>query len=273
MDADDTLDADKIALQVSALERDARDDIAYGDWTSRRMKPDEPRLDIRFNLSQIDDQVLRTLAGVWYPPHLYLLRRSAAQRLQDEAGWWPARTVATDVEYSALAALLGLRFRHVAGAHVHYNIWSDGQISGATPYPKRVAGLEDIFQRLQRFAEAGRAKVTLTRGHKVLLYQGWDVWRLPRNAIAVVKMAGRRFRLRDQRTGREIEARPREAAIVQAMQAKPRAMPTCHHALMLAQEVREVANDHVTIVQTLERFQREGLLERIEGRVEENAAS
>jgi glycosyltransferase involved in cell wall biosynthesis len=272
LDADDTLDRDKIALQVAALERDTRDDIAYGDWTSRRTKPGGPRLEDRINLSQLDDQVLRTLAGVWYPPHLYLLRRSAAQLLRDEAGWWPARGVATDVEYSALAALLALRFRHVAGAHVHYNIWSDAQVSSATPYPKRVAGLKDIFRRLQLFAESGRAKAALTPRHKVLLYQGWDIWRMPRDSVAVVKLAGRRFRLRHEPTGREIEARPREAAIAKAMQATSRALPTCHHALMLAQEVREVANDHVTIVQTLERFQREGLLERIAAPEEETAA-
>jgi glycosyltransferase involved in cell wall biosynthesis len=133
MDADDSLDKDKIALQVAALEAAPETDIAYGDWTICHIETARPNLERRHNLSQDDDQVLRALAGVWYPPHLYLLRRSAAQQLQDAQAWWPARTVATDVEYTALAALLGLRFRHVAGAHVSYNIWSRGQTSRELP--------------------------------------------------------------------------------------------------------------------------------------------
>ncbi len=179
MDADDTLDRDKIALQVAALAHHAGDDIAYGDWMGHRIQPNQVQADKLIELDQQDDQVLRTLSGKWYPPHLYLLRRAAAQRLQDEQAWWPARMVATDDEYSAMAALLGLRFRHVPGALVHYNIWSDSQLSRAASLATRVASLKAIYQRLQGLAESGRAAVALTRRHKALLYQGWDLWRMP----------------------------------------------------------------------------------------------
>jgi hypothetical protein len=99
-------------------------------------------------LSQVDDQLQRTLAGVWHPPRLYLLGRAASDRLRDENAWWPDRTVVTDVEYSALAALLGPRFLNVGGMQVRYHVWSEWQTSRATPYARSVASRQAIFQCL-----------------------------------------------------------------------------------------------------------------------------
>ena len=157
MDADDRLDPDKIALQIAALDTNPETN-RLGDWTSHWSEPSRPPRSRRHNLAQNDDQVRRTLAGMWYPPHLYLLRRKAAQALQDADGWWPGRPVGTDVEYSAVAALMGLRFRHVPGAHVHYNIWSNGQISEGTPYDLRVRTLGEIFNRLEQMVTAAKRR-------------------------------------------------------------------------------------------------------------------
>jgi hypothetical protein len=259
MDADDSLDPEKIALQVKALQQNSGDDIAYGDWTARWIKPAKPRAEQPRKLQQVDDQLLRTLAGIWYPPHLYLLRRSAAQQLQKVQGWWPARKVATDIEYSAIAALLGLRFRHVAGAHVYYNIWSTTQISGGTPYAERVAALAAIFLRLQQFAASDQTKAALTSRHRILLNQNWQVWSLPRNTAFLTELPDRRFRLRDAQTGNEVELQPWEAAIAMALMAAPRPLTSFHYALLLT-EAAKTTNDPVLIVQTIERLQREGFL-------------
>jgi glycosyltransferase involved in cell wall biosynthesis len=263
LDADDQLDPDKIALQVAALENDPRDAIAYGDWSAHRLVPGRPDMVERHTLRQVDDQTERTLAGIWYPPHSYLLRRTAADRLQQARGWWPDRSVATDVEYSALATLLGLRFRYVPGARVRYNIWSDGQTSNATPYGKRVASLRAIFGRLAEFVASGQAGIVLTARHNVLLHQGWDIWRMPPNSITVEKRSGRHFVARRRADGHRVELRPREAAIVRAMATGSPALVSLHHALALEPRVPEVTGDHVTIVRTIEMLQREGLLERI----------
>jgi hypothetical protein len=263
MDADDQLSPNKIALQVAALEQDLQVDIAYGDWSSRRTMPGKPDIVDHHKLSRIEDQVLRTLAGVWYPPHLYLLCRAAADRLQAVQAWWPDRTVATDVEYSALAALLGTRFHHVPGAHVSYNIWSDRQTSQGTPYPKRVASLEAIFIRLREFVEAGKAQVALSARHKVLLNQGWDLWRIPPRSVTVEKRGGRRFVARRGADGSTLELRPREAEIVKLMAQGTAAIVSMHHALMLEPRIPDLAGDHVTIVRTIEMLQREGFLERV----------
>ena len=173
IDSDDAMDRNKIALQVAAM-ADRNIDIAYGDWSSHRQEPGLPDKVERFGLRQVDDQALRTLGGVWYPPHLYLLRRDAADLLQAEQAWWPERVVATDAEYSAIAALLGLRFRHVPGAHVRYNIWSETQIGKRISRATRAANLRAIFERLRGLVEQGRARVPIGRRHRVLLDQSWD---------------------------------------------------------------------------------------------------
>lgn len=271
MDADDALDPDKIALQVAALEENQAYDIAYGDWTARRIEPGKPRSEQRHNLRQVADQMHRTLAGIWYPNHLYLLRRGAAQQLQDGQAWWPARYCATDVEYSAIAAILGLKFLHVPGAHATYNIWSSKQISGGTPYRDRAAALEAIFLRLRQFA-TDRTTIKLTQRHQTLLNQNWKIWRMPPNSAMLTKVAGRRFRLRHRQAGKEIELRPREAAVARALISRSVAMTSCHLALLMTETIPEVGDDPALVVEALQRLQADGFLVQIENEPRPNAA-
>lgn len=264
LDADDRLDPAKIALQVAALRTDPATDIAYGDWVAQRWTADRKTTRTVMTLSQDDDQILRTLSGVWYPPHLYLLRRQAAQRLQDLGAWRLDRPVATDVEYSAVAALAGLRFRHVPGAVAQYNIWSDSQISGATPYVRRVETLRDIYARLATFAASEACPARLTSRHNRLLRQGWDIWRIPPGSATLGRAAGRRIPLRLNGAGRTIDLRPREAAIARALIAETRPLCSSHQAEWLARILPETGGDHVAILDILERFQREGVLQPVD---------
>jgi hypothetical protein len=156
-----------------------------------------------------------------------------------------------------------LRFRHVPGALARYNIWSDGQTSNATAYPKRVASLRAIFERLRKFVEGGHAAAGFNARHKVLLYQDWDIWRMPPGSVTVEKLPGRRFAARRLRDGHQIELRPREAAIARVLSGGSPALVSMHHALALEARIPEVAGDHVTIVRTLELLRREGMLERV----------
>jgi hypothetical protein len=261
MDADDLLDADKIARQVAALEQRRDVDIAYCDWTERRVPADGgvPLL-YRHDLAQVDDQLLRTLATIWYPPHTYLIRRTATDRLQASQAWWPERRVTTDIEYSAMAAILGLRFLYVPGAHVHYNLWGTSQIGSGTPYPQRAAILRDVFVRLQREVEKRGPALPLSAQHKVLLAQSWDVWKF--GALAIAKLPGRRFRLEHRGTGKSIGLRPREAQILAALQGPTQPRTLCHLALAVARKAPELAKDHVAILTTLQRLAQAGFLER-----------
>ena len=206
------------------------------------------------------DQIHRTLCGIWYPPHLYLIRRAAADRLQEAQAWLPGRKVATDVEYSAMAALMGLRFLYVPGAHVTYNIWSNSQISGRTPYRERASSLVAIFARLRGLADAAPAGVSITQRHRTLLDQSWTVWTLPKGTASIVRVEGRRARLRHHATGRTLELRPREAVIANAMLLSRKALTGCHFGLMLSEMTPPVVDDPVLVVETIDKLSRAGFL-------------
>ncbi|MBI1199452.1 MAG: glycosyltransferase [Phenylobacterium sp.] len=259
-DADDELAPTKIALQAAAMQADPAIDIAYGDWVEARMAPGQPPRLLPHRLRQDDDQLARTLAGAWYPPHLYLIRRAAAERLQAAQAWFPGRPVATDVEYSAIAALMGMAFRHVPEAIVRYNLWSGSQIGSTIGYSRRVAVLEAIFTRLKGWS----GQVALSERHRVLLNQNWKVWRMAPDAVTLAKLPGRRFRLTRKADGRSRDLRPREAEVARMLLAAARPLTTCHYALMLAETVAALGGDHALAVQAMERLQAEGFMQEVD---------
>lgn len=262
MDADDELAPDKVARQVAAMLEEPSIDIAYGDWLEVRVTPGRADRSRAHVLKQVDDQISRTLATVWYPPHLYLLRRDAAERLQVAQAWRADRPVATDVEYSAVAALLGLSFRHIPGARVRYNVWSDSQMGSRIGYRARATELAAIFQQLKGLvAEQG---VRLSPNQAMFLNQGWDLWRMAPGSVEVSKLGARRFTLRRTDGGRPVETRSREAAAAPALMAASDFFTSCHLALVLTDTVRELGGDHAAAMQALQRLQQCGLMDRIE---------
>lgn len=265
LDADDIIGREKVALQVAALEADPGSAIAYGDWTVHHFEPLAGRRVIHHRLDQVSDQLLPCLSGIWRPPHLYLLRRAAADRLQGEQAWWPDRSVGTDVEYFALAALLGMRFVHVPGAEVIYNVWSETQMGTKIGYERRVSALGAIYGRLRTLAASEACAAPLSRRHRILLEQNWRIWRLPPRSVTLERLAGRRFQLRRlSGDARPIELRPREAAIARVLIDESEPLASAHRALRLAEIVPEARGDHPFIIETLERFQREGILECVD---------
>ncbi|HEV2363863.1 MAG TPA: glycosyltransferase family A protein [Caulobacteraceae bacterium] len=261
MDADDRLDPDKIDLQLQALRARPEFDIAYGDWTQITLRPPAAPLTKRHELRQVNDQVERVLSGVWYPLHVYLVRRAAAERLQEIEAWPPSRRLGTDAEYSALAALVGMKFLHVPGAHVVYNIWSAAQISSGTPYAERVEALGAIYARLRAFVEAGVAR-PVKPAHRRLLDQDWGVWRLNPDLTELTRLGPRLFRLRRPGDARAVELRPREAAVAAALMASGRAMAICHHALTVAAGEPDLVDAVPFVFDTIDRLRQAGFLER-----------
>jgi thioesterase domain-containing protein len=261
MDADDALGLQKIALQVDALERDQGAAIACCDWMLSRHLADGKRVDQVTPQRQVDDQILRTISGVWYPPHSYLVRRDAAARLQAERAWLPETKVGTDVEYSAIAALLGLRFRHVPEAKVQYNVWSSTQTSGAsTSYAVRVDALRKIWRRLGELALRPDVAPRITPNHRILLDLDWNVWSMPAGSIEIGTRSRQLHELRHVASGSVIEASQREATVATAMLAGGVNKAIIHHALLVATLAPSLSNDYCFIVATLERFRRAGVL-------------
>jgi glycosyltransferase involved in cell wall biosynthesis len=261
LDADDALGLQKLEHQVAALENDRSADIAYCDWMASRHRKDGQREDRVIQLRQVNDQILRTLDGTWYPPHSYLIRRDAADQLQAELAWLPETKVGTDVEYSAIAALLGMRFLHVPEARVQYNTWSTGQLSGAnTEYTTRVASLETIYRRLAEIARRKEITPRINKNHWTLLEQDWNVWTMPPESVTVRRRLLRRYEIRHVVSGRAIEARPEEATVAATMLALGHSRASAHYALLIAAKAPSLNNDVPFIVATINRFRREGLL-------------
>jgi glycosyltransferase involved in cell wall biosynthesis len=130
LDADDELTPNKIAMQVSALEKNRNYDIAYGDWDWCFWRNGECRTTLKFKSQQYDDYLTQLLVDNWRPPHTYLLRHQAATQLHELQAWHPQRNM--DREYFTLAALLGYRFLYVPDAGIRYNSWSSNQITKST---------------------------------------------------------------------------------------------------------------------------------------------
>ncbi len=260
LDADDELEPEKIARQVAALADAAGADIAHGDWVERRTEPGRPPWLREHPVRPAADQLTRILGGVWYPTHAHLLRRAAADRLAGMQAWWPDRRVATDVEYFAIAALLGMRFLYVPHARAIYNVWSSGQISSSTPYPVRLASLAAIYHRVADIAARPAARTSLNARQRRLLAQGWTIWHLPPESVALTQDGPRRLRLHRRDGGAMMSLGPREAHAVHVLMDAGLHRAISHHAVMLAEAVPDYAGDHVAIVALLERLAAAGFL-------------
>ena len=263
LDADDELDRHKIASQVAVLQANPAIDIAYGDWTTRIHRKVESLRERRRYLEPATDQIRRTLSLDWYPPNIFLLRRRAADLLAAEQAWWPGRTAATDIEYFALAALLGLRFVQVPEALVVYNHWSRQQISGSTSYPQQALVLNDIYARLGKLAERADVQCRLQTDHRKLLEQNWDLWALPRGSIEQRTKDGRRVTLRRRSTGKTLDVGPREAAVISLIESNDTARFLAHHASEVMARAPDLFDDQAEVVFLLDRFRHAGLFTQV----------
>lgn len=226
LDADDELTPNKIALQVSALERSRNYDIAYGDWDWCFYRQGQHLATLSFQSLQYDDYLLQALVDNWQPPHTYLLRRSAAQRLHEILAWHPQTQVSQDREYFTLAALLGDRFVHVPNAKVRYNNWSQTQKTQSITYINRVRSLKTMFQRFQHHA-AQLSESGLTAPHRFLLEQNWNLWSL--NNVSLMQYEQGLW-LANNSTGIKKPASLTEARIVSALRQLPGSCTLEDHA-------------------------------------------
>jgi glycosyltransferase involved in cell wall biosynthesis len=264
LDADDVLGPRKIERQLAAFADDPAADFVYCDFMVRRRLADGRVEDEFTELGPVDDQILRTLDGFWWPPHTYLIRRRAADRLQAERAWLDETKVGTDVEYSAIAALLGMRFLYVPAARVQYNMWSSAQLSGAnTKYAVRVRALEAIYRRLASFARRPDVLFRVKPHHLTLLEQSWDVVTMPPGSVTIRRRSSEVCELRHIASGCVVEAGPREAAVAATMQALNVRRASGHFARLIAARAPSLEHDIPFIVETIGRFRRKGMLETI----------
>ncbi len=208
LDADDELSPDKIARQVAALDAAPDRDVAYCDWDWRFFEDHEMREQLSFPARQHDDFLLTLLADNWSPPHAYLVRREAAERIQEAGGWRPEAQPADDRHYFTLAAVLGCRFLYVSGCRALYNNWSEGQVTKTVHDAERARSLENMFADLRAQAER-QPPSRLTAEHRRLLDQDRGLWRPARLRRLPGKGPG--VRVRNLETGAEARLEALEA--------------------------------------------------------------
>jgi hypothetical protein len=259
MDADDEIGPQKIEMQVAVLAKGG--DVAYGPWALRAFPGERLNANFPAAARPFDDQILRTLSGIWYPLVATLLRREAADRLQAEAAWWPGRGGSDDFEYWSIAALLGLEFRHVAGAGATYNRWSETQYSRTFSAVARGREARDILRRLQGIAARPEIAPRVKPRHQALLVQNCDLWTLPAGSVAIEKAGGRWFELVLRPSGKRIEVRPRDAAIVRALTQFRAVDLQRYFVKTLCQGVAELADQHPLVAETVDRLCRDGVLQ------------
>lgn len=210
LDADDQLSPDKVMRQVVALEENSNFDLAYGDWQWQFYEQRQFVHQLAFQGAFKNDWLLELLMDNWRPPHVYLLRRQVADRLDELNAWNPQTPVGMDREYFTLAALAGFKPLYVAGANVQYRTGlSSHQITQSTPYEIRMQSLKTMFKRFRRQAEQS---ATINEVHEWLLHQSWERWE---PAFDISQQQGQRCWLKHRETGEEWEVSDSEARIAQ----------------------------------------------------------
>lgn len=199
LDADDQLFPEKISRQVAALEAAPAYDIAYSDWVFGRWKGDVMRETPGDLPGPHPDEFLNLLLDYWRPPNSYLLKRTAADRVQEQGGWNADSRMVDDRYYFTAQALLGARFLHVPGVLSRYNKWSDQQITAGVIPADRVATMACMYAKFRDMA--GRCGRALTADQEIALGVDWSLWHLPQNGLAVTDADEERLEIYSPETG------------------------------------------------------------------------
>ncbi|HEY9630847.1 MAG TPA: glycosyltransferase [Coleofasciculaceae cyanobacterium] len=240
LDADDELDLNKIQLQLAALESNLGYDIAYGDWLWHFYYPERLSTQLTYIGKPYEDYLLQTLIDNWRPPHTYLLRRAAADRLHELQAWNPDTPACMDREYFTLAAILGFKFLYVPGANVRYNSGASTQITRSTSYLDRVQSLKLMFQRFQAQAQI-QAGCSLQKTHWFLLNQSWQLWK---PMFSIAQQANYTFEIQHHRTQAKLLVNQTQATIISALLKSSKAWTLEDHARRIVQQLwREIILD------------------------------
>ena len=213
LDADDELEVGKLEAQVNALEKQPQYEIAYGDWEWHVYQQQQPILKFNYPSRQYNDFLLQLLLDNYRPPHTYLLRRAAAERLHHLQAWNSETPIFMDREYFTLAALLRMRFLYVPDSRVHYYRWSSTHISLSGSYLDRVQSRRCMFQRFRDIALVSLG-AAWTQAHWQLLTQSWALWK---PVFSVIQQGNDHFWLQHSQTQATLSITGQQATIAHAL--------------------------------------------------------
>jgi glycosyltransferase involved in cell wall biosynthesis len=161
LDSDDTLDPDKLALQVSFLCQ-AAGVIAYGPYYC---KPSEKLADEAPWRVFADDYVHHLLARRYIASHALLWPRAAVQQ---NGPWDESLWAAEDGEFLVRAVLAGWQLRYCPASWVYYRPPSGGNASCSyldRAIRSRIAAVASIAAELARQGRLARYRADLVRAY------------------------------------------------------------------------------------------------------------
>ncbi len=224
LDADDLIAPNKIANQLAALTAAPQAMIAYGDWYWRFYKAGQITQQAFFRSTQYDDYLTQLLAGHWRPPAAYLLRRTAADQLEQLNAWNPNTTAEQDRQYfSTAAAAVDIPFLYVPDSESIYNSWSDDQISKAAPIPTRAANVARQFKLLAEQADASATgdSIKSDRRKHHLLNQSTALYKAP--PLSIERPNGAPFAVLNRDRDHPVALTEPQAKTLTAVQMLPEA--------------------------------------------------
>jgi hypothetical protein len=207
--------------------------------------------------------LLRLLEDKWLPPHGYLLRRSAADRLDALRAFDPLTEIHQDRQYFTTAALIGLRFLYVPATAVYYNSWSETQKTRSVSAARRAANLGRIFRRLRELADTTPG-LDLSDAHRTLLDQSWDLWRFPGGEILIESRDADGVQVRHMPSGRRFRMNEGLTRIARLLAAFSEPMTRERFALRITDQIAELRDRHLEVLGILATLAENGLLVRVE---------
>jgi glycosyltransferase involved in cell wall biosynthesis len=190
LDADDLLAPGKLKTQLEALEN-SRADVAYGDWQALISKPGGSCLQAQVCKKKMQHPEIELFTDFWYPPAVYLFRRSIVERV---GSWSESLPVIQDARFALDCALRGAKFIYCQGIMAYYRVHSKSSLSRRDS----VAFARDCLQNAVEVESWWREHGGVNQERKAALlqvygYAGWMSFKKDRPTFASAHSALQRL--------------------------------------------------------------------------------
>jgi glycosyltransferase involved in cell wall biosynthesis len=190
LDADDLLAPGKLKTQLEALEA-SRADVAYGDWQVLISKPGGGCLQAEVCEKKMQHPEIELFTDFWYPPAVYLFRRSIVEKV---GNWSEGLPVIQDARFALDCALRGAKFIYCQGIMAYYRVHSKSSLSRRDS----VAFARDCLQNAVEVESWWREHGGINQERKAALlqvygYVGWTSFKKDRPTFASAHSALQRL--------------------------------------------------------------------------------
>jgi len=166
LDADDLLAPGKLKRQLEIL-KISQADVAYGDWQILVSKPDGRCSYKEVRKKKMQHPEIELFTDFWYPPAVYLFRRSIVEKV---GSWNAGLPVIQDARFALDCALRGARFIYCEGIMAYYRVHSKDSLSRRNS----IAFVRDCLQNATEIEGWWLEHGGLNKERKAALLQVYD---------------------------------------------------------------------------------------------------